>query len=124
MIEEFHIPDNSTFSDILIPTIDTVQQNFLLESIIVHEYHLLFTGNTGTGKSSLIRKFIKTKLSVNEFTSGTLMFGVTSNCIKTQEAIDSKLKKRKKGVYGPEYGKKLVIFVDDLNIPKKEETGA
>lgn len=37
---------------------------------------------------------------------------------------DSKIVKRRKGYYGPPPPKKCIIFVDDLNMPKKEEFGA
>ena len=39
------------------------------------------------------------------------------------DGLEERFKKRRKGVYGPPAGKRFVIFIDDLNMPKKEEFG-
>lgn len=84
---------------------------------------LLF-GPTGTGKSFYIKNYMMNKLSLDEFVPSFITFTIQTSANFTQEIIISKLIKRKRGVYGPPLGKVCVIFVDDMNMPIKEQYGA
>jgi dynein heavy chain len=84
---------------------------------------LLF-GPTGTGKSFYIKNYMMNKLSLDEYVPSFVTFTIQTSANFTQEIILSKLIKRKRGVYGPPIGKVCVIFVDDMNMPIKEQYGA
>ena len=42
----------------------------------------------------------------------------------TQDTLDGKFEKRRRGIFGPPAGKFQAIHVDDLNMPKRETYGA
>ena len=43
---------------------------------------------------------------------------------RTQEMIEGKLEKRKKSLLSAPIGKKVIFFVDDLNMPKLDRYGS
>jgi dynein heavy chain len=69
-----------------------------------HRVHTLSIGVTGTGKTVLINEIL-------------------SELDETQETIEGKLVRRAKTKMVPD-GKRMVIYVDDLNMPKKDVFGS
>ena len=59
-----------------------------------------------------------------EYQTLGMTFSAQTSANQTQDYLDDKFEKKRKGVFGPPPGRKMVIFIDDLNMPKKEEYGA
>ncbi len=120
---QYKIAKDATFNSIVVPTIDTIRNEWLLEKLLRKGYHVLCTGDTGTGKSVSIKNKLLSGMPSN-FNSISLNFSAQTSANQTQDLIDSKLDKRRKGVIGPPLGMITIVFVDDLNMPAKEEYGA
>lgn len=123
-LSQFVIPRDSQFSLILVPTIDSERNAWLLDTLMTRHCHVLCTGDTGTGKSVSIKKKILSGMDPASFSSIFLTFSAQTSANQTQDLIESKLDKRRKGVLAPPLGVSCIIFVDDLNMPAKETYGA
>ncbi|KAI8825055.1 dynein heavy chain and region D6 of dynein motor-domain-containing protein [Fimicolochytrium jonesii] len=123
-IERKPIPANAEFNDILIPTKDTARYNYLMDLMITHDIGFLLVGPTGTGKSKYVSNKLLTGVAKEKYTPMFVGFSARTSAAQTQDLVMSKLDKRRKGVYGPGVGRKVLIFIDDLNMPAKEQYGA
>ncbi|XP_072745723.1 dynein axonemal heavy chain 1 [Anoplolepis gracilipes] len=117
------IMPETKYADIEVPTMDNVRSAALIGYLLVNETNILCVGPTGSGKTLTISG----KLSRNmpkKYIYDFMTFSARITADQTQDLIDAKLDKRRKGIYGPPILKKQIFVIDDFNMPALDVYGA
>jgi dynein heavy chain len=123
-IQGFDIPKEAPYHTIVVPTSDTCRNQFLIRTLIERGYNILISGPTGTAKTASINGMLLNGFSSDLYSTISFAFSAQTTANQCQDVVDGKLDKRKKGTFGPTFGKKMLVFIDDVNMPFKEEYGA
>lgn len=83
IVEEFHFDPEVRFFDILVPTMDTAKFGYIAETLFRNGQPVMFTGETGVGKSVLAKTALK-RLIVNNVIPIFLSFSAQTSSIGTQ----------------------------------------
>ncbi|OQR82552.1 dynein heavy chain [Achlya hypogyna] len=124
------VPDfNMPYFDMIVATPDTIRYTYLLRVLTTNQTPAYITGITGTGKTVIIMDLLRELTTGVEdepahFCSATLSFSAQTSSLVTQATIEAKLEKKRKNLLGPFGSKRMVIFVDDVNLPAVEMYGA
>ncbi|XP_011495537.1 PREDICTED: dynein heavy chain 6, axonemal [Ceratosolen solmsi marchali] len=124
LIAPFEYKPEQPFFDILVPTINTVCFGYIMQKLIEVNKPVLFTGDTGVGKSVVTKMVLSNLEKSGNWLSIVLNFSAQTSSGRTQEILELKLDKKKKTVLGAPIGKRFCIFVDDVNMPKLDTYGS
>eukprot|EP00955_Chlamydomonas_euryale_P031479 330690-Chlamydomonas_euryale.AAC.4 len=119
-VPEFKCDPDRPFSQIIVPTADTVRYTYLVDRLLACGKHVLCVGETGTGKTLNVANKLMNDMPADVLPV-FMTFSARTSANMTQDIIDAKMDKRRKGVFGPPAGKRYVVFVDDLNMPQREK---
>lgn len=123
-VPEFVYDTEKSYFSLVVPTIDTTTIECLLGLLFIKNKPVLLTGETGVGKSVIVSSFIS-KMKLEGDVEPVLMnFSAQTSSLRTQLTIESKVERKSKGFYSAVGNKKLMIFIDDVNMPAIEVYGA
>lgn len=100
---------------------ETIQTVSLLELLTLNEKNVFINGNTGVGKSLIVKNFLSSL--PEEFISINTIFSAQTSASNLQSVFLDKYVNRGKCFY-PQSAKKMVFYIDDINMPKLDTYGA
>jgi len=110
-----------SMSQVCVPTQESVCTMFFMSLLIERQRPVLLVGNAGCGKTQLVKEKLR---NLNEdMSSLTINFNYFTDSASLQSTMEQPLEKKAGKNYGPPGHKKLIYFVDDLNMPKVDEYG-
>ncbi|XP_032208513.1 dynein heavy chain 6, axonemal isoform X2 [Mustela erminea] len=124
IIPTFKYSRDVPFFEMLVPTTDTVRFGYLMEKLLAVRHSVLFTGITGVGKSVIAKGLLNRIQESAGYVPVYLNFSAQTSSARTQEIIESKLERKRKNILGAPGNKRVVIFVDDLNMPRLDRYGS
>jgi dynein heavy chain len=116
-------PQGTAFHDIYVPTLDTVRYRELTYHLLKINQHIMFVGTSGVGKTKRIMTLLES-LPEDKIATIPINFSAGTTAASCQEIIMSGYEERARK-WRPKGAKtKAIAFIDDFNMPRKEEYGA
>jgi len=124
IVPQFQFKHNVPYFKLLVPTLDTTRCSALLATALKIQKPVLLTGASGIGKSAVVMNALfGEEPSAPNMLPIVLNFSAQTNSMATQDSIESKMEKMGKRLVPPS-GKRICLFVDDVNMPLPEKWGA
>lgn len=137
LIQPFERLPGQKFSSLLVSTVDTERNIWLLNKIVLNRTPVMFVGESGTAKTVTIHAYLgelkkrSLALASAQDADGShleemlleMNFSSRTTSLDAQRTMEDHIEKRTNTVLGPPAKKRLVVFVDDINMPKVDLYG-
>jgi dynein heavy chain len=114
-------PGMTPFNALAVSTVDSVRLTSIMDKLVRGGNAVMFVGGAGTGKTTLVKQYLaeldenmlSTEIAVNYYTDSFAL----------QQQIEGVIDKRSGRTFGPPSTKKMIYFLDDINLCYVEEYG-
>ncbi|XP_074871093.1 dynein axonemal heavy chain 9 [Carettochelys insculpta] len=122
LIPKFEFDPEVPLQACLVPTSETVRVRYFMDRLLERRRPIMLVGNAGTGKSVLVGDKLST-LDASKYLVKNVPFNYYTSSAMLQAVFEKPLDKKAGRNYGPPGTKKLIYFIDDLNMPEVDAYG-
>ncbi|XP_074463654.1 dynein axonemal heavy chain 9 isoform X3 [Larus michahellis] len=122
LIPQFEFDPEMPLQACLVPTAETVRVRYFMDRLLERQRPVMLVGNAGTGKSVLVGDKLSS-LDTDTYVVKKVPFNYYTTSAMLQGVLEKPLDKKAGRNYGPPGTKKLIYFIDDLNMPEVDAYG-
>ena len=78
-VPPYEVPGEVKYSDVIVPTVDSIRVNHMINRLLFNKSHILVCGLTGTGKSISILNEMARNFENEHYTYLTLAFSAQTS---------------------------------------------
>ncbi|XP_078035556.1 dynein beta chain, ciliary-like isoform X7 [Augochlora pura] len=120
-VKPFELDADIPLQSTLVPTGDTSYLHFFLDILIKKKVPVMLIGAAGSGKSVIVAEKLGSLPDDYSIANVPLNYYTTSEML--QRSMEKYLEKKTGRNYGPPGMKKLIYFIDDMNMPEVDTYG-
>lgn len=121
-VDKFVFDSEQTLTTMMVATEETTSVKFFMDLMVSLGYPVLLVGNAGCGKTKIVDQQLSS-LNKDTFEYRTINFNYYTDAESFQLILESNLEKKGGRRYGPPGSKRMIFFIDDLNMPKVDAYG-
>ncbi|XP_034410206.1 dynein heavy chain 11, axonemal [Cyclopterus lumpus] len=120
-VPPFEMETCTPLQAVLVHTAETVRLRYFMDLLLERRQPVMLVGNAGVGKTALVKNkfdclpesYMTTKVPFNYYTTSLMLQGI----------LERQLEKRAGRSYSPVGNRRMLYFIDDINMPAVDSYG-
>nr|XP_004569740.1 dynein heavy chain 9, axonemal [Maylandia zebra] len=122
MVPKFEMDADTPLQACLVHTTETIRVRYFLDHLLEYRRPVMLVGNAGTGKSVLVGEKLGS-LDAEKYMIKNVPFNYYTTSAMLQAVLEKPLEKKAGRNYGPPGSRRLIYFIDDMNMPEVDAYG-
>ncbi|NWR46185.1 DYH17 protein, partial [Regulus satrapa] len=121
-VPEFELDPDVPLQAAVVHTTETIRLRYFMDLLMEKQRPVMLVGNAGTGKSVLMWDKLEA-LGTDEYLVQSVPLNFYTTSAMLQAVLEKPLEKKSGRIYGPPGTRKLIYFIDDMNMPEVDKYG-
>ncbi|NXP60283.1 DYH17 protein, partial [Chloropsis cyanopogon] len=121
-VPQFELDPDVPLQAAVVHTTETIRLRYFMDLLMEKQRPVMLVGNAGTGKSVLMWDKLEA-LGTDEYLVQSVPLNFYTTSAMLQAVLEKPLEKKSGRVYGPPGTRRLIYFIDDMNMPEVDKYG-